>query len=72
MNYKEQKMAIRIRKIDNEIVALCAAKTKAKKNDIYLHDGIHYALATKFANDFNGENWNGDPILLKIMAKEEK
>ena len=63
-------MAIRIRKIDGYIVALCAAKTKPKKGDVYLDDSIHHALSSKFAMDWN-EKW-AEPILVKLMKKEEK
>ena len=45
-------MAIRIRKINNEIVALCAAKSKSKNGDTYLDDAIHHALTIKFEKDF--------------------
>ncbi len=52
-------MAIRIRKIKSDIsfsgfsyVALCAAKSKQKKGDIYLDDGMHEALSDKFDKDF--------------------
>ena len=45
-------MAIRIRKIGDEIVALCAAKHKYQEGDLYLNDNIHHALTNKFHNDF--------------------
>lgn len=45
-------MAIRIRKINGKTVALCAAKSTAKKGDIYLDDGMHHALSIKFEHDF--------------------
>ena len=44
-------MAIRLRKIDNEWYALCAACTDACDNDIYFDDNQHYALADKFGVD---------------------
>lgn len=47
-------MAIRIRTINGVMVALCAARSVEKEGDIYLDDGIHHALSTKFALDFNG------------------
>ena len=74
-------MAIRIRNINGYIVALCAAETNAKENDLYLDDGIHHALTTKFILDFKSEGYNcggHDPLLEKLMkshkirdAKEE-
>jgi len=48
-------MAIRIRKIDGVLVALCAAKTEAEDGDVYLHDGVHYALSMKFWKDKSEE-----------------
>lgn len=64
-------MAIRIRKIDGHIVALCAARTKAKKEDIYLDDSLHEALATKFAVD-NERPELANPIKKRLMEREEK
>jgi len=48
-------MAIRIRTIDDNIVALCAAECTAKSGDIYLDDNIHHALTGKFKKDFTSE-----------------
>lgn len=48
-------MAIRIRKINGKTVALCAAETKAEKEDIYLDDTIDHALRTKFLEDYKSE-----------------
>ena len=62
-------MAIRIRTVDGHIIALCAAKTKPKPRDLYLGDGVHEALATKFAIDWN-EAW-ANPRKAKLMKKEE-
>ena len=45
-------MAIRIRKCKGDLVALCAAKTKKEKGDLYLDDEVHYALTEKFLEDF--------------------
>lgn len=42
-------MAIRIRTVDNQRVALCAAKTISVEGDVYLDDDDHYALMLKFA-----------------------
>jgi len=52
-------MAIRIRRIENFegeaiLVALCAAETDPMPGDLYLDDGVHYALAAKFAKDWRG------------------
>lgn len=59
-------MAIRIRKIDGIIVALCAAKTIAKEGDVYLDDNIHHALTTKF-----GIDWVKEGRLEKDLADEK-
>lgn len=67
-------MAIRIREIEGETVALCAAKTKAKKGDIYIDDATHHALTTKFAVDFQSEGYEvgaSDEIVKELMLKEE-
>ncbi len=68
-------MAIRIRKIEGHIVALCAAKTKAKAKDIYLGDGAHHALSTKFGVDWVSEGRLkddlADDIIKELMLKEE-
>jgi hypothetical protein len=69
-------MAIRIRNVNGVTVALCAAKTKAEKDDIYLNDNIHHALTTKFGLDFYSEGFLNDPmadsILVDITKKIEK
>ena len=46
-------MAIRLRKVDGYYVALCVVEADAKVGDIYLDDGMHGALMTKCAEDFN-------------------
>jgi len=67
-------MAIRLRKIDGKLVALCAAKSEEKIGDIYLDDECHHALTTKFGLDFYSEgfldNPMADPELVFRMAKE--
>ena len=70
-------MAIRIREIQGHTVALCAAKTKAQKDDIYLGDAAHHALTTKFAVDWVSEgrvrieDEGSDNIIKDLMLKEE-
>ena len=61
-------MAIRLRKINNRWIALCAVETDKKKNDIYLDDGIHYALACKFASEWGC--WE-DKIITKLMDSQK-
>lgn len=48
-------MAIRLRSVGGVRVALCAAETDAMPGDLYLDDGDHYALAAKFARDWDGQ-----------------
>ena len=62
-------MAIRIREINGETVALCAAKTSAKKGDLYIDDAAHHALSTKFAVDFESEGFMVNPSVDKIVKK---
>lgn len=45
-------MSIRIRTVDGVRVALCGYETDAMPDDLYLDDADHYALAAKFANDW--------------------
>ena len=45
-------MSIRLRTVDGVRVALCAAETDEQPGDMYLDDGDHYALAAKFARDW--------------------
>ena len=48
-------MAIRIRDIDGETGALCAAEFEAKEGDLYLDDVIDHALRVKFIKDYESE-----------------
>ena len=48
-------MAIRIRKINDEFVALCAAETEPEDGDLYLDDVIDHALRMKFIEDYESE-----------------
>jgi len=45
-------MAIRIRKVNEKLVALCAAESSPEPNDLYLDDNVHHALSEKFTADF--------------------
>lgn len=68
-------MAIRIRKVNDHIIAVCAAKTKPEPDDLYLDDAVHEALATKFAIDWDREGFKSakwaNPRKAKLMKKEE-
>jgi hypothetical protein len=57
---KEVTMAIRLRRIEGCLVALCAAETDAEPGDRYLDDEEHYALAAKFARDWRGRSIDWD------------
>ena len=47
-------MAIRVRMMsDGWLVALCAAKSVEQEGDLYLDDGVHYALSQKFWRDYD-------------------
>lgn len=48
-------MSIRIRRTGNVTVALCGYETDPMDGDVYLDDGQHYALAAKFARDWQGQ-----------------
>lgn len=48
-------MAIRLRTVEGTRVALCAAETDEQPGDVYLDDREHYALAAKFALDWQGQ-----------------
>jgi hypothetical protein len=48
-------MAIRVRSVEGVLTALCAAETDPMPGDLYLDDGVHYALASKFARDWRGQ-----------------
>ena len=44
-------MAIRLRWINNRWIAICAARSVPKEGDLYIDDGQHHALGSKFARD---------------------
>ena len=48
-------MAVRVREVDNELVALCAAETKAEPGDLYLDDVVDHALRKKYIEDYTNE-----------------
>ncbi len=70
-------MAIRLRIVNNYPIALCAVESDPEEGDIYLDDGMHVALSTKFAQDFNsmfGESMRYmlpiDPVISKLMETQ--
>jgi len=65
-------MAIRVRKVNNTIIALCAVESDPQPDDLYLDDGIHYALAAKFMEDWKGEtSTGGDPFYVQLMETQK-
>lgn len=61
-------MAIRIRIVDGVTVALCAVESDEQKGDIYLDDGAHHALSTKFGLDFHSMGFMDDPCADYIVV----
>jgi len=59
-------MAIRLRKVEGILIALCAAETDPQEGDVYLDDDTHYALAAKFARDWR------DQIIDWIYEKHDR
>lgn len=55
-------MSIRIRKVGDELIALCAARSVPKDGDVYLDDAQHHALARKFESDFASEGFYSGPV----------
>lgn len=53
-------MAIRLRKIGDLWIALCAAETDKQDGDVYLDDGQHEALALKFCTDWKQGPYYGE------------
>ena len=72
-------MAIRLRTVSGVRVALCAAETDAMPGDVYLDDGEQYALAAKWAHDYQGktitavyqEHWDAMATQKVRDAREE-
>lgn len=48
-------MAIRIRRVDGVLVALCAAKTEPMKGDQYIDDEVDHAIRIKLDLDLEAE-----------------
>jgi len=67
-------MAIRLRRVQGKYIALCAVESDPKEGDIYLDDGMHGALSTKFAQDFNDMFDTKLPVdntLIKLMNSQK-
>lgn len=67
-------MAIRLRVVNGTLIAICAARSVAKAGDVYLDDGQHHALASKFARDFSESfdlGWEINAGELALVEQEE-
>ena len=68
-------MAIRLRRVDGTLIALCAARSVEKEGDIYLDDEAHRALSIKYDLDFSGERgiepWMATEPHVPLMEQEE-
>lgn len=51
-------MAIRLRKVENKWIALCAAESEPENEDIYIDDAIDHAIRVKFIKDYESEGIN--------------
>lgn len=66
-------MAIRLRTVNGHRIALCAAETDPRPDDVYLDDRDHYALSVKFWRDYQGETITmEEPKLWKLMDTQKR
>ena len=71
-------MAMRIRKIGGKTVALCAAQSQPKGDDIYLDDVVDHAIREKLMKDFIREiigfifRFSGIPFLIREILCKNK
>ena len=65
-------MAIRLRRVDGILVAICAARSIKKPEDIYLDDSAHHALAVKFSDDFRSEGYNLQEVSTDYAMRMEQ
>jgi hypothetical protein len=63
-------MAIRLRRINTRLVALCANESDLVLGDKYIDDEEHHALATKFAIDW--KNGFEDKTLAMLAESQKK
>jgi len=62
-------MAIRLRRVSGCWVALCAAETDPKDDDVYLDDSQHYAISCKFA--FENDLYEVDERIINLMETQK-
>lgn len=72
MQFEGEAMSIRIRTTENGVVALCAAKTDAHPDDLYLGDAAHHALYEKFVVDFESEGIINSQLQAQLDKANEK
>lgn len=63
-------MAIRLRTVNDKLIAVCAACTVEKDGDFYLDDAQHYALMQKFDRDLCDGCCNDGEVLALVEAEE--
>lgn len=67
-------MAIRLRKVQQKWIALCAVETDPQEDDIYLDDAQDHALRAKFMMDYLNEcsiDLGRDTKFEKLMATQK-
>lgn len=68
-------MSIRVRVVDGETIAICAARSVPKEGDLYLDDAVHHALSVKFSLDFASmgfaDSFYEDSVSARLMEQEE-
>lgn len=64
-------MAIRIRRVDGHVVALCAARSVEKPGDLYLDDAVHMALSRKYWMDYPEMGPTPEPWVVELTEREE-
>jgi hypothetical protein len=64
-------MAIRLRRSDGILIALCAARSVPRPGDLYLDDEAHMALARKFWLDYPQLGIECDPGVKGLIEREE-
>lgn len=67
-------MAIRLRTLKTGTIALCAAETDPVSSDVYLNDEQHYALAAKFAKDWQGQfvDWTYEDLWNDMESQKQR
>lgn len=65
-------MAIRLRIVDGHWIAICAARSVEKEDDIYLDDAWHHALMVKFERDYHEMYGHDFPCRLENIGLVER